>query len=92
MLPRISIDVIGQEIARGASSDAVSATKADERRGHHLSTMRVESWVESLPSAEQVRPGCCSRCGAASQPWGSALVPARPWRPLAAGVGRRARR
>lgn len=38
------------------------------------STIRVKSWAESLPSPEQVRPGCCSRCGAASQPVGCAVV------------------
>lgn len=37
------------------------------------STIPVKMWVEALPSAEQVRPGCCSRCGAASQPLGERL-------------------
>src|SRR5690606_34216660 len=37
------------------------------------SAIPVKVWVERLPSAEQVRPGCCSRCGAASQPLGGRL-------------------
>jgi hypothetical protein len=38
------------------------------------STIGVKNWAENLPPPEQVRPGCCSRCGAASQPVGSAIV------------------
>jgi hypothetical protein len=37
------------------------------------STIPVKKWAEALPSAERVRPGCCSRCGAASQPLGAGL-------------------
>jgi hypothetical protein len=37
------------------------------------STIPVKKWAEALPSPEQVRPGCCSRCGAASQPLGASL-------------------
>jgi Domain of unknown function (DUF6431) len=38
------------------------------------STIGVKKWAENLPSSAQVRPGCCSRCGAASQPLGAAVV------------------
>lgn len=38
------------------------------------STIGVKNWAENLPTPEQVRPGCCSRCGAASQPLGSSIV------------------
>jgi hypothetical protein len=37
------------------------------------STIGVKKWAEQLPSPAQTRPGCCSRCGAASQPLGAAL-------------------
>jgi len=37
------------------------------------STIPVKKWAEELPPAERVRPGCCSRCGAASRPLGAGL-------------------
>lgn len=38
------------------------------------SAINVKKWAEEAPDAEQVRPSCCSRCGAASRPAGAALV------------------
>lgn len=36
--------------------------------------MVVKKWAEEIPSAEQMRPGRCSKCGAASRPPGEPLV------------------
>ena len=36
--------------------------------------MVVKKWAEEIPPAEQVGPGQCSKCGAASQPPGQPLV------------------
>ena len=36
--------------------------------------LAVKKWAEDVPSADQVRPGACSRCGAASRPPGEPLV------------------
>lgn len=38
------------------------------------SAIEVKKWAEEIPSAEQARPACCSRCGAASRPLGGGLV------------------
>lgn len=38
------------------------------------SAIDVKKWAEEVPSVDAVRPGCCSRCGAASRPLGTALV------------------
>jgi hypothetical protein len=38
------------------------------------SAIEVKKWVEETPPVAQVRPACCSRCGAASRPAGAALV------------------
>lgn len=38
------------------------------------SAVDVKKWAEGVPSVEAARPGCCSRCGAASRPPGAALV------------------
>lgn len=38
------------------------------------STINVKKWATDVPSAEAVRPHCCSRCGAASRPLGAAVV------------------
>jgi hypothetical protein len=38
------------------------------------STVEVKKWVEGVPGVEQVRPACCSRCGAASRPLGAPLA------------------
>lgn len=38
------------------------------------SAVEVKNWAENLPSVEQARPACCSRCGAASRPPGAAIV------------------
>lgn len=38
------------------------------------SAINVKKWAEQAPGVEQVRPSCCSRCGAAGRPAGAALV------------------
>lgn len=38
------------------------------------SAVDVKKWAEKVPGVEAVRPGCCSRCGAASRPLGAGLV------------------
>lgn len=38
------------------------------------SAIEVKKWAEEIPSAERARPACCSRCGVASRPLGTALV------------------
>lgn len=38
------------------------------------SAVEVKKWSEKIPSVEQVRPACCSRCGSASRPLGAPLV------------------
>lgn len=38
------------------------------------SAIDVKKWTEEVPTAERVRPSCCSSCGAASRPPGRALV------------------
>jgi hypothetical protein len=38
------------------------------------SAVNVKKWAEKVPLVEVVRPGCCSRCGAASCPLGRRLV------------------
>lgn len=38
------------------------------------SPIDVKKWAEEVPGVEAVRPGCCSRCGTASRPLGTALV------------------
>lgn len=43
-------------------------------KGIVYSAIEVKKWAEEIPSAEQARPACCSRCGAASRPPGAPLV------------------
>lgn len=38
------------------------------------SEVDVKKWAERLPSAQAVRPRCCSGCGAASCPYGQLIV------------------
>jgi hypothetical protein len=38
------------------------------------SVIDVKKWAAEIPSVEAVRPGCCSRCGAASRPSGAGVV------------------
>ena len=38
------------------------------------SAIDVKKWAEETPPVAQVRPSCCSRCGAASRPAGAAVV------------------
>lgn len=38
------------------------------------SAIDVKKWAEEVPTVEQVRPSCCSCCGAASRPAGGAVV------------------
>ncbi len=38
------------------------------------SAIDVKKWATEIPSVEAARPGCCSRCGAASRPLGEGRV------------------
>ncbi len=38
------------------------------------SAIDVKKWAAEIPSLNAVRPGCCSRCGAASRPSGAGVV------------------
>lgn len=38
------------------------------------SAIDVKKWAGEIPSVDAVRPGCCSRCGAASRPSGAGVV------------------
>ena len=38
------------------------------------SAIDVKKWAEETPEVDAVRPGCCSRCGAASRPSGGPLA------------------
>ena len=38
------------------------------------SAIDVKKWATEIPSIEGARPGCCSRCGAASRPSGGGVV------------------
>ena len=38
------------------------------------SAIDVKKWAQEIPSVDVVRPGCCSRCGAASRPSGAGVV------------------
>lgn len=38
------------------------------------SAIDVKKWAEEVPTVEQARPGCCSRCSAASRPFGATVV------------------
>lgn len=57
-----------------ASRRARRQVKRRSGEGIVYSTIVVKKWAEETPSAESVRPACCSRCGAASCPPGQALV------------------
>jgi len=37
------------------------------------SAIDVKNWAANRPTAEHARPGCCSRCGAASRPTGAVV-------------------
>lgn len=43
-------------------------------QGIVYSEIDVKKWVQRLPTASAVRPRCCSGCGAASCPYGEAIV------------------
>lgn len=43
-------------------------------QGIVYSAIDVKKWAAEIPSVEAVRPGCCSRCGAASRPSGAGVV------------------
>jgi hypothetical protein len=51
-----------------------AAVRRPSGKGIVYSAIDVKKWAEEIPSTEQVRPGCCSRCGAASRPAGAPLV------------------
>jgi hypothetical protein len=50
------------------------AMRRQSGTGIVYSAIDVKKWAEQVPSVEAVRPGCCSRCGAASRPPGRPLV------------------
>jgi len=43
-------------------------------QGIVYSAIDVKEWAAEIPSVDAVRPGCCSRCGAASRPSGAGVV------------------
>jgi len=43
-------------------------------QGIVYSAIDVKKWAAEIPSVEAVRPGCCSRCGAARRPSGAGVV------------------
>ncbi len=51
-----------------------AAVRRQSGKGIVYSAIDVKKWAEAVPSAEKVRPACCSRCGAASRPAGDPLV------------------
>ena len=57
-----------------ASRRARRAVQRRSGEGIVYSAVDVKKWAEEVPTAERVRPSCCSRCGAASRPLGRALV------------------
>lgn len=57
-----------------ASRRARRAVQRRSGEGIVYSAINVKKWAVEAPSAERVRPSCCSRCGAASRPPGQALV------------------
>jgi len=57
-----------------ASRRARRAVQRRSGEGIVYSAIDVKKWAVEVPSAEQVRPSCCSRCGAASRAPGQALV------------------
>lgn len=56
------------------SSCSIAVKRRRSGEGIVYSTIVVKKWAEETPSAERVRPVCCSGCGAASRPPGQALV------------------
>lgn len=59
---------------RNLSSCSCSMKRRQSGQGIVYSAVEVKKWVEGIPGVEQVRPACCSRCGAASRPPGAPLV------------------
>jgi hypothetical protein len=57
-----------------ASRRARRAVRRRSGEGIVYSAIDVKKWAEEAPSAERVRPACCSQCRAASRPPGQALV------------------
>lgn len=58
----------------GTSRRARRAMRRRSGEGIVYSAIDVKKWAEQEPSAEWVRPPCCSHCGAASRPPGKAVV------------------
>ena len=58
----------------GASRRARRVVRRQSGKGIVYSAIDVKKWAEEVPTAAQVRPACCSRCGAASRPPGGVVV------------------
>jgi len=56
------------------SSCSIAVKRRQSGEGIVYSAVVVKKWAEEIPPAEQVRPGGCSKCGAASRPPGQPLV------------------
>lgn len=56
------------------SSCSIAVKRRQSGEGIVYSAVVVKKWAEEIPAAGQVRPGRCSKCGAASQPPGQPLV------------------
>lgn len=56
------------------SSCSIAVKRRQSGEGIVYSAVVVKKWAEQEPSAERVRPACCSACGAASRPPGEPLV------------------
>ena len=57
-----------------ASRRARRAVQRRSGEGIVYSGIDVKKWAEEVPTAERVRPPCCSRCGAAGRPPRQAVV------------------
>lgn len=56
------------------SSCSIAVKRRQSGAGIVYSAVVVKKWAEEVPTTQQVRPGRCSKCGAASQPPGEPLV------------------
>jgi hypothetical protein len=56
------------------SSCSIAVKRRQSGEGIVYSAVAVKKWAVEVPSAQQVRPGRCSKCGAGSQPPGQPLL------------------
>lgn len=59
---------------RNLSSCSIAVKRRQSGQGIVYSAVSVKKWAEEVPPIEHVRPGSCSKCGAASRPPGGPLV------------------